>query len=282
MRRNNSIDSRHVISRAAQAEAWSATRLVRGTALAILTLAVLVLAVTPAVAVPANFDSTGIGFIPSADLMALPGTTIDASIPLLSAGDSTGGGFFEVDFTGSSPGSVCILADSQPGICQADLSNVTTAYSAIVTLEISDLNTSEITGPFTLALTMLTLVNSENGDVYAANEVSIALDPMAPGSLDTSAVPGFSFDGSFDSLVRIQDAACMNSGGDCNYLGWIVSGIGDTATFRFDMATAPNGRDTPKLLFNAIPVPEPGAALLLGLGLAGLSAAGQRVGRERG
>jgi len=254
-----------------------------GTTLTLLAMAALALAVAPAAAVPANFDTSGVGFISSPELMALPSATVDLTVPLLSAGDSGMGSTFEVDFTGSSPGAVCILADSQPGVCQADLSEVTTAYSAIVTLEISALNTSEITGPFTLLLTMLTLENIENGDVYTADEVSIALDPTAPSPLDTSAVPGFNFDGSFDSLVRIEDEACTNSGGNCNYLGWLVSGIGDTVTFRFDMSTAPDGRDTPKLLFNAVPiaVPEPGTALLTALGLAGLSFGGRRVGRER-
>ena len=250
---------------------------IRCGAMTVLTMAALVLAVVPAAAVPANFDSTGVGFIPTTELSALPSTTIDITVPLLTAGDSGSGKSFEVDFTGSSPGDVCILANSQPGVCQADLSAVTTAYSAIVTLEISALDTMDISGPFTLALTMLTLNNAENGDVYTADEVSIALDPTSPMPLDTTAVPGFNFDGSFDSIVRIEDQACSNSGGNCSYLGWTVSGIGDTATFRFDMSAAPNGRDTPKLLFNAVPVvvPEPGTALLIALGLAGLAFAGR-------
>ena len=255
---------------------------IRWGAMTALTMAALVLAVVPAAAVPANFDSTGVGFIPTTELLALPSATIDATVPLLTAGDSGGSGSFEVDFTGSSPGDVCILADSRPGVCQADLSAVSTAYSAIVTLEISALNTTEISGPFTLVLTMLTLNNSENNDVYTADEVSIALDPTSPMPLDTTAVPGFNFDGSFDSMVRIEDEACSNAGVNCSYLGWSVSGVGDTATFRFDMSMAPNGRDTPKLLFNAVPivVPEPGTALLMALGLAGLSFAGRPAGAK--
>ena len=247
-----------------------------------LTWLALILAVEPAVAVPANFDTTGIGFIPSTAVLALPSTTIDINVPLLTAGDTAGGGSFEVDFTGSSGGELCILATPQPDVCQSDLTDVTSAYSAIVTLEISALNTTEISGPFTLALTMLELDNSDNGDIYTPGEVSIALDPTAPSPLDVSAVPGFNFDGTFSAFVRIEDAACSNSAGNCNYLGWTVAGVGDTVTFRFDMSLPPNGRDTPRLLFNAVPVvvPEPGTALLMGLGLVGLSYAGQRVGRE--
>lgn len=240
-------------------------------------IAALGLAAAPALAVQADFHSSGIGFISSTELSALPSATIDLDVPLLSAGDSGGGDSFEVDFTGSSDGDICILVSSSPSVCQADLSSVTTAYSAIVTLEISALNTDQITGPFTLVLSMLE-TSAASGDIYRADEVSIALDPTVPLGLNTSAVPGFNFDGSFSSMVRIEDLGCSNSDGYCNYLGWTVTGISDTVTFRFDISTAPDGRDTPILLFNAVPivVPEPGTALLMALGLTGLSFGGRR------
>lgn len=271
MQRMSSIESRRGTRRGA--------RTIR-TLLTTLSLLAVVLVVSPAAAVPANFDSTGVGFIPSTDVLGLPSATIDINVPLLTAGDTSGGSSFDVDFTGSSGGDVCILAASQPGVCQADLVDVTTAYSALVTLEISALNSSDITGPFTLVLTMLDL-NAPNAN-YAADEVSLALDPMAPSPLDTSAVPGFNFDGSFNSIVRIEDQACLNSGGNCNYLGWTVAGLGDTVTLRLDMSMAPDGRNSPRLLFNAVPlvVPELGTALLMGFGLTGLSLAGRPVGRE--
>lgn len=257
---------------------WSGA--IRGGALAIV---MMFLASAPAAALQANFDSTAIGFIPSSAVLALPRMAVDLSTPLLSAGDSSAGASFDVDFLGSAEGSICILANTLPGVCQANLTNVTTAYSILVTLEIDSINSSQINGPFTLAISMLRL-NYPNGDVYTPGEVSIDLDPTAPVDLDTSAVPGFHFNEIFDSLIRIEDSACTNSSGNCQYLGWTIDGgVGDTVSFRFDidMSIAENGRDTPSLLFNAFPtvIPEPNTALLLGLGLAGLSIGAWRVDR---
>ncbi len=253
---------------------WRARTIGYGT----LALASILVAATPAIAVQANFDSTGTGFIPSVDVMALPTATIDITTPMFGAGDTSDGGPFTVGFTGSSEGSVCILASTMPGVCQANLSQVSTPYSMLVTLDISAIDVTKVDGPFTLVLSQLQFVSDNpNMDVYTSNEVSLQLNPVVPVPLNTN---GSTFDGSFDPIVRIVDQACSNSGGDCNYLGWSVVGLGGMVTFQIDLLTAPNGRDTPTLLFNAIPVvvPEPGTALLLAMGLAGLSFGSRRIG----
>lgn len=242
-------------------------------------VASILVAAAPAIAVQANFDSTGNGFIQSIDVMALPTAMIDISTDMFGAGDTSDGGPFTVGFTGSSEGDVCILASTMPGVCQTNLSQVSTPYSMLVTLDITAIDTTKIDGPFTLVLSQLQFVSDNaNMDEYTSDEVALYLNPVAPAMLN---IGQSTFDGSFDPIVRIVDQACSSSGGDCNYLGWTIVGLDDKLTLQIDMLTAPNGRSTPTLLFNAIPVvvPEAGTALLLALGLAGLSFGGRRIGR---
>jgi hypothetical protein len=236
---------------------------------------------SPTAAMTADFDSTGKGFVPTAEVTALPSATIDVNTGFFGAADNVVGPS-DVGFTGSAEGQVCILFASAPGVCQASIVE-DAPYAVIMTLEIADINgitAPQLTGvPFTLAITMLDVTNPP---LYTANEVTIALDPTAPPMLDTTNVPGFNFDGTFTPFVRIEDTACTNSGGNCNYLGWTVDGLGDTVTFRADVAAPGNRMVGPQLMYNAIAVvvPEPGTALLMGLGLAGLSLCGRRLRRE--
>jgi len=124
-------------------------------------------------------------------------------------------------------------------------------------------------------------------DGYDSMDVFIDLNPIVPSGFDTTQVSEFAnlWDDSFDPFVRIEDnfpADCADVGGICTYIGWTVKD-GDVVTFRYEVDSFPGDtRPPPTLFYNAfnVVVPEPGTALLIGLGLVGLSFAGRRGGRE--
>lgn len=226
-------------------------------------------AALPAMATPASFDSSfgfdsaGLGDLPtgqfSGDLFdaGAPGTSSDLRVELSNSTD------------------LCILASGSSS-CQATTAGISGAYSVLVTVGVTVLDQANFDGPFTL---MLTSVAAGSG--YTPSEVQVELNPTAPAGLDTAAVPGFSFGGSFNSFVRVEDETFLASNGiTYDYIGWNVTD-GDTVSFRYEVLTAPDGRATPQLTANVIPlivvVPEPGTALLMGLGLAGLAASGRRL-----
>lgn len=225
----------------------------------------LILGAGPALALPANFDPV-FGF-DDTNLGGLPTLTIDIEDPFLGVGDASGG-TFDVDVTGSTD--VCILFNDET--CRANTLGITGSYSVIMTLTVSAVNSSDIQGPFTLFLSGLA------SGSYAASEVAVELDPTVPTALDTTAVPNFVWNGGFSSpIVRVNDVA--DSPNIYDYVGWTVAGVNDSITFQYDASVAPGTRGTPQLMANATTavVPEPGTALLMGLGLAGLAAAGRRV-----
>lgn len=221
----------------------------------------LVLA-SPAWALPANFDPV-FGF-DDANLGGLDSVTLTAEDPFLTAAE--GSPAMDVELSGSTQ--VCILFGDS--VCRASTAGVTGPYSVIATVSVAAVNSPLLSGPFSLFLTAL-------GDLenYTEAEVAIELDPTVPAGLDTSAVPGFAWNGSFTPLTRVIDETYAPST-IYDYVGWTVS-VGDSVTFQYDVLTAPAGRGTPQLLANASPiVPEPGAALLMALGLAGLARSGAR------
>jgi hypothetical protein len=139
----------------------------------------------------------------------------------------------------------------------------------IVSIEVSGINTGLIGDgeDFTLFLSGVT------GD-YTPAEVQIELNPVVAG-LDTSAVPGFEFDDSFDTYSHLVYSSAYD------YIGWNTS-LGDRISFQYNVLTAPGTRGTPQLMANATAVvPEPGAALLMGLGLAGLASVNRGSKRRR-
>ena len=156
-------------------------------------------------------------------------------------------------------------------MCQADASNVNAPFSALVTLEVTVLDTATLSGPFTLFLNSLIKTG------YDASDVTIDLNPTAPAGLDTMAVPGFVFTGSFTPFVHLEFTSVGGSVALFDYIGWTVAD-GDFVTFRYDVDRAPVGGMAPQLTANAAPVvvPEPTSAVLMALGLAGLAVGGNR------
>ena len=223
----------------------------------------LFMTAAPALATPANFDPF-YGF-ESAGLEGLPSFNFDSTTPFLGAGEA-GGSPVDVELRGSTD--VCILFGDST--CRANTVGITGAYSVIVSIEVSDTNTELIGGAdFTLFLSGVV-----TGD-YTPAEVQIELNPVALSDLDTSAVPGFEFDGSFDTYSHLVYSSAYD------YIGWNTS-LGDRISFQYNVLTAPGTRGTPQLMANATAVvPEPGAALLMGLGLAGLASVNRGSKRRR-
>ena len=226
----------------------------------------LVFGAGPALALPAALDPSGFGF-DDTNLGGLPSWSFDLSDGFLAVGEAGTGGL-DVEVTGSTD--VCILFGDET--CRATTQGITGPYSVLVTLSVSAVDNPLINGPFSL---FLSGVMSVPGSEYDTSEVVVELNPTLPTSLDTTAVPGFVWNGGFTAFSHLVYDELDPFLYD--YIGWAVN-IGDSVTFRYDVLTSPDGRGTPALLANATTViPEPGTALLMGLGLAGLAATGRRT-----
>ncbi len=234
----------------------------------------LALAVGPAAATSARFSSTGFGFVPE-DLAGLQQLRMGESDPFLTAADPIAPGLpadLAVELIGTS--NLCVLAQGSSA-CRVNADGITTPYSAIMSFEVNVLDPLLLNGPFTLLLTSIDLADDPN-------VVRIALDPTLPAGFDSSAVPAFVLDpsnglGGFDVPIAVRDETFAAQNVIYDYLGFTVQD-GDRVTFRIDVDAAGSVQPTPQLFANATPVvvPEPGAALLMGLGLIGLSWAGRR------
>ncbi len=240
---------------------------------ALIGLAFLV-AAGPSAAATAGFSDIRWGFDP-ADLVGLPTGSIGEADPFLLAGAPETDPNLDVILGGSTD--LCVLPAGS-SVCQRTPGGLSGPYSALVTLQVTVVNTELLPGPFTLMLTGL------GSPDYDPAEVSIELDPVVDPNLDTSAVTNFVFGGVFAPFVHIRDLAVQQSQGVVyDYIGWTVED-GDSITFRYDVSNAPNGRQAPFFTLNAtpvtVPVPEPGPALLMGLGLVGLSFSGARLRRR--
>jgi hypothetical protein len=221
-------------------------------------LGVLVLGAATSQATPANFSPAGWGFAPTG-LEGLASASIDESTPFLNAGAPGSATGPMLDLHGSTD--ICVLAAGS-NVCRAANPPLSGAFSVLISLRVDDVD-GLFSGPFTLLLSSLV-----GGLGYAPSDVAIELSPNVPASLDTSAVPGFLWNGGFTPFVRIRDFTDAPTN-VYDYIGWTVS-HGSVVTFRYDVLSGLRGNAYPQLTANAVPivVPEPGVALLFGVGLA--------------
>ena len=236
------------------------------------------MAASTASAISANFDLvTGLGF--DASTLPPPDVTVDLSDPMFTAGDVTLSNF-DVGLTGTSD--VCILASGST-TCQPTVSGVTGPFSVLVSITIASLNDSRLDSATPFTLVVGDLGSGPGIPSYNKADVSVDLNPAPIPGLDTSAVPAFDWDptrgvGGFEPTVLLEDTANQSTLGEVyTFVGWTVT-LGQTVTFKYDVSTAPNPAGTPQFAAAAfaVVVPEPGTALLMGLGLAGLALADRR------
>ena len=247
-----------------------------------------------ATALPASFDPT-FGFVETnLDTIAGP-LTMNGESVFAQAGraGSLPGGLDPAVVIGSPTDDICILAASD-NVCRPALSGVdnggqaydiTGPFSVIVSAEIMAADPATFGGePFSIFVSGIAPPSSTT-EAWGIDEVQVELQPTVPPGLDTSEVPNFPFPGSFPALTHIRDTTLEEQFGVIyNYVAFANVNVGDVITLRYEVTTGRGDRlFRPELMLNATNVvPEPGTALLMGLGLAGLAAGGRRIGaRER-
>jgi hypothetical protein len=251
------------------------------------TVALVGLLLAPAVGFASRFQEAGtngfqVGFVSDADIEALDDIVIDD----LSVPDFITAGVDPASAVVLSQ-SVCVLPTGG-NVCQTSAGGASTV-GAIVTWEITSIDTAQIQTPFTLMFTGLVspLEQPTPETGYLSSEVDIGVDAVAPAGLDTSATPGVELDpispSGFDPYVLVRDETFGTGSAADLFLGWtVVAGVGDKITFFFEVDPLREDSDgtpyAPQFRIAAIPVvvPEPGTALLMGFGLVGLARSRRR------
>lgn len=247
---------------------------------AVLVGAVLVAIGAPMLAGAASFDETirpdgtQRGFDPMT--LSAPDLVIDGRAGILPARDELGIGGSDALFTGST--NVCILIGASE-TCLSDplepLDMQPAPVTFLVTLQITSVSAALGSDPFTLLLR-----NLDGTAGYDRSYVTVDTNYDEIPGLVIPPSTGFIFDpgngmNGFDPAIVVQNN--IDVGDIRYYLGWTVS-LGDSVTFRYDLEQGEIMGFTPSFVWSATPfvVPEPGTALLIGLGLGGLSVAGRR------
>ncbi len=230
--------------------------------------AAFLLAASPAMATPATLDSSGFGF-DSVGLEGLPVVTIDTTDFLL-AGEAGSAPNLVVQLVGSQD--LCILVGTD-GLCRTDPTGVTGDFTALVSFTVEVLQPGLVGDTFTLFLNNLV----DTG--YDLADVTVELNPPNIANLNRINVPDFAYDGTYDEFVHLEMTDIGGTEVFYDYIGWTVSD-GDLVTFRYDVVGGAVGGVAPQFTANvtALVVPEPGTALLMGLGLFGLTLCSGRRG----
>ena len=227
---------------------------------------IALLAVLPSSTLAASF-ATDFGFDPSTldpvDLM------LDSSTELLDANDLAAPGNTDVQIDGSLD--LCILLTPSTTCESSTFVGEPAPVSFIVKLTVAKINDAALaSGPFTLILRDLNPAPGYPRSNVTVDDSYAAIPGFDPNGFDFDPMNGIN---GFDPFQVIEHEVAP---GDIRYyLGWTVM-LNDTVTFKFDLEKGSTQANLPGFLFSAVPVPEPGTTLLIGLGLVGLCVAGRR------